>query len=63
MDDRLINFKGQMILSRLLVVALVVQWRLFGDEVRPVHLPPKKEEGTALPQGEPDRPFPVGSLV
>ena len=31
-----------MILSRLLVVALVVQWRLFGDEVCPVHLPPKK---------------------
>ena len=53
---------GQTILS-LLVVALVVQWRLFGDKVRPVHLPRKKEEGTALPPGEPDRPFPVGSLV
>ena len=51
MDDRLINFKGQMILSRLLVVALVMQWRLFGDEVRPVGLPPQKEEGTALPPG------------
>ena len=35
----------------------------FGDEVRPVHLPPKKEEeGTALPPDEPYRPFPVGSL-
>ena len=41
MDYRLVIFKGQMILS-LLVVALVVQWRLFGDEVRPVHLPTKK---------------------
>ena len=59
---RLVLFKGQTILS-LLVVALVVQWRLFGDEVRPVHLPHKKEEGTALPPGEPDRPFPVGSLA
>ena len=55
--DGLVNFKGQMILSRLLVVAWIVQWRLFGDKVRPVHLPPKKEEGTALPPGEPDRPF------
>ena len=63
MDNRLINFKGQMILSRLLVVALVVQWGLFGDKVRPVHLPHKKEEDTALPPGEPDRPFPVCSLV
>ena len=63
MDDRLLNFKGQMILSRLLVVALVVQWRLFGNEVCPVHLPPQKKEGTALPPGEPDRPFQVGSLV
>ena len=63
LDDGLINFKGQLILNRLLVVALVVQRRLFGDEVRPVHLPPKKEEGTALPPGEPYRPFPVGPLV
>ena len=62
MDYRLVLFKGQTILS-LLVVALVVQWRLFGDEVRPVHLPRKKEEGTVLPPGEPYRPFPVGSLV
>ena len=53
---------GQTIFS-LLVVALVVQWHVFGDEVRPVHLPRKKEEGTALPPGEPDWPFPVGSLV
>ena len=41
-------------------------WRavaFFGDEVRPVHLPPgKEEEGTALPPDEPDRPFPVGSV-
>ena len=47
----------------LLVVAVVVQWRVFRDEVRPVHLPHKKEEGTVLPLGEPDRPFPVSSLV
>ena len=53
---------GQMILS-LLVVALVVQWRVFGAEVCPVHLPRNKEEGTVLPPGEPDRPVPVGSLV
>ena len=52
MYDGLVIFKGQMILSRLLVVAWVVHWRLFGDEVRPVHLPPK-EEDTALPPGEP----------
>ena len=32
-----------MILSHLLVVAWIVQWRLFGDEVRPVHLPPQKK--------------------
>ena len=33
-----------------------------GDGVRPVHLPPgKEEEGTALPPDEPNRPFPVGS--
>ena len=50
---------GQTILS-LLVVAWFVQWHLFSDKVRPVHLPPKKEEGTALPPVEPDRPFPVG---
>ncbi len=63
LDDGLINFKGQLILNRLLVVALVVQRRLFCNEVRPVHLPPKKEEGTALLPGEPYRPFPVGPLV
>ena len=57
---------GGTILS-LLVVAMVVQWRVFGDEVRPVHLPRKKEEGTALPPGELDRafsgPFPSCSRV
>ena len=34
----------------------------FDDEVRPVHLPPgKEEEGTALPPDEPNRPSQVGS--
>ena len=30
---------------------------VFRDKVRPLHLPPKKEEGTALPPDEPDRTF------
>ena len=50
------NTYGGTILS-LLVVAVVVQWRVFGDGVRPVHLPHKKGEGTALPPGEPDQAF------
>ena len=41
MGYRLVLFTGQTILS-LLVVALVVQWRIFGDEVSHVHLPAKK---------------------
>ena len=49
---------GQTILS-LLVGSMERAVAFFGDEVRPVHLPPgKEEEGTALPPDEPDRPFP-----
>ena len=54
----------QTILS-LLVGSMERAVAFFGDEVRPVHLPPgKEEEGTALPPDELDRTFsPVGSVV
>ena len=48
-----------MILSLLVVavVSLVTGYALY------TFPPPKKGERTALPPGEPDRPFPVGFLV
>ena len=63
-NERITRIKtGQTILS-LLVGSMWHAVAFFGDEVRPVHLPPKKEEeGTALPPDEPDRPFPVSSLA
>ena len=61
--ERITRIKtGQTILS-LLVGSMWRAVAFFGDKVRPVHLPPaKEEEGSALPPNEPYRPFPVGSL-
>ena len=57
MHDGLVNFKGQMILSRLLVVGWIVQWGLFGDEGTPCTSPPKKRRAQRYHQVNRTGPF------
>ena len=59
---RITRIKTDQTILSLLVGSMERAVAFSGDGVRPVHLPPgKEEEGTALPPDEPNRPFPVGS--
>ena len=59
---RITRIKTDQTILSLLVGSMERAEAFSGDGVRPVHLPPgKEEEGTALPPDEPNRPFPVGS--
>ena len=56
------GFETDQTILSLLVGSMERAVAFSGDGVRPVHLPPgKEEEGTALPPDEPNRPSPVGS--
>ncbi len=60
--ERITRIKTDQTILSLLVGSMERAVAFSGDGVRPVHLPPgKEEEGTALPPDEPNRPFPVGS--
>ena len=59
---RITRIKTDQTILSLLVGSMERAEAFSGDGVRPVHLPPgKEEEGTALPPDETNRPFPVGS--
>ena len=54
--ERIIRIKTDQTILSLLVGSIERAVAFFGDEVRPVHLPPgKEEEGTALPPDEPNQ--------